>query len=144
VPLRGRGTLPDISNNIILNEKGASRMNQDGLDAYRANQVMGASPGQLVLLLYDHVIKCLKNADMDGARRGIVELMGSLDLDYQEVSGRLFSLYEYCLDLVKKGEYDQACKVVTDMRLMWAMAIKKMTSQHSPTEPDKETADVKS
>jgi flagellin-specific chaperone FliS len=65
---------------------------------------------------------------MRGASKGIVELMGSLDLDYQEISGRLFSLYEYCLDLVKKGEFDQACKVVTEMRHMWALAIGKMAA----------------
>jgi flagellin-specific chaperone FliS len=122
-------------------------MNQEGIDAYRTNQVMGASPGQLVLLLYDHVIKCLKNQDMRGASKGIVELMGSLDLDYDEISGRLFSIYEYCLDLVKKGEYDQACKVLTEMREMWATAIARMVSQEvkteDKTEEKRESADVR-
>ncbi len=104
-------------------------MNYDGIDAYKENQVMSASPAQLVLLLYDHVIKCLKNGDMRGASKGIVELMSSLDLDYQEISGRLFSLYEYCLDLVKKGNYEDACKIMTEMRNMWATAIEKMASE---------------
>ena len=117
-------------------------MNQQGIDAYKENQVMGASPGKLVLLLYDHVIDCLKNSDMRGASKGIVELMGSLDLDYQEISGRLFSLYEYCLDLVKKKEYDQARKVMTEMRQMWAIAMERMASQGNQQEQAKETADV--
>jgi flagellin-specific chaperone FliS len=117
-------------------------MNQDGIDAYRTNQVMGASPGHLVLLLYDHVIKSLKDSDMRGASKGIVELMSSLDLDYQEVSGKLFSLYEYCLDLVKRQEYDQALKIMTEMRQMWAVAIEQMASQETETTPGKEPADV--
>ena len=119
-------------------------MNQNGIDAYRTNQVMGASPGQLVLLLYDHVIRCLTNEDMTGASKGLVELMGSLDLDYQEVSGRLFSLYEYCLDLVKKSEYEQASKILAEMRQMWAAAIGRMANKEEPVPEDKEAISVES
>jgi len=119
-------------------------VNQDGIDVYRTNQVMGASPGQLVLLLYDHVIRCLGNEDMRGASKGLVELMGSLDLDYQEVSGRLFSLYEYSLDLVKKSEYEQASKVLTEMRQMWATAIGRMANQEEQVPENKEPASVRS
>jgi flagellin-specific chaperone FliS len=119
-------------------------VNQNGIDAYRTNQVMGASPGQLILLLYDHVIRCLTNKDMRGASKGLVELMGSLDLDYQEVSGRLFSLYEYCLDLVKKGEYDHASQILTEMRHMWATAIARMANQPGQVREDKEPAGVES
>jgi flagellin-specific chaperone FliS len=117
-------------------------VNQNGIDAYRTNQVMGASPGQLVLLLYDHVIRCLKNEDMRGASKGLVELMGSLDLDYQEISGRLFSLYEYCLDLVKKSEYEQATKILTEMRHMWVTAIGRMANQGEQVPQDKESSSV--
>ena len=117
-------------------------MNRNGIDAYRTNQVIGASPGQLVLVLYDHVIRCLTNEDMRGASKGLVELMGSLDLDYQEVSGRLFSLYEYCLDLVKKSEYEQASKILTEMRQMWAAAIGRMATQEEQVPKDKEPTSV--
>ena len=117
-------------------------MNQEGINTYKTNQVMGASPGQLVLMLYDHVIKCLKDSDMQGASKGIVELMSSLDLDYKEVSGRLFSLYEYCLELTKKGQYDQACKVISDMREMWAAAIKNMVAQSDAASDRPEETDV--
>jgi flagellin-specific chaperone FliS len=119
-------------------------VNQNGIDAYRTNQVMGASPGQLVLLLYDHVIRCLAKEDMRGASNGLVELMGSLDLDYQEVSGRLFSLYEYCLDLVKKNEYEQASKILSEMRQMWATAIGKMANREEEVQKDKERISVES
>jgi flagellin-specific chaperone FliS len=119
-------------------------VNQNGIDAYRTNQVMGASPGRLVLLLYDHVIRCLAKEDMRGASKGLVELMGSLDLDYQEVSGRLFSLYEYCLDLVKKGEYEQASKILTEMRQMWVTAIGRMSDKGQEVRQKKEPISVKS
>ncbi len=104
-------------------------MDYDGINAYKENQVVGASPGKLILVLYDHVIKCLKNSDMKGASKGLVELMSSLDLDYQEISGRLFSLYEYCLDLVKKNDYEQALKIISEMRHMWATAIERMATE---------------
>jgi flagellin-specific chaperone FliS len=117
-------------------------MNENGIDAYRSNQVMGCSPGQLILLLYDHVIKCLNSSDMRGASRGIVELMSALDLDYQDISGRLFSLYEYCLDLVKKENYEEASKILTEMREMWATAMRNMAPQENDDRADKEPADV--
>jgi flagellin-specific chaperone FliS len=115
-------------------------VNQNGINVYKTNQVMGSSPGQLILLLYDHVIRCLTSRDMRGASKGLVELMGSLDLDYQEVSGRLFSLYEYCLDLVKKGEYEQAAQILTDMRHMWATAIGRLTNETGQVAEAKEPA----
>jgi flagellin-specific chaperone FliS len=109
-------------------------MDREGIDAYKRTQVMGCSPGQLVLVLYDHILGCLRKSDMRGASKGLVELMSALDLDYQEVSGRLFSLYEYCLDLVKKQKYEEAGKILAEMRAMWATAMKNMTRDGSAAE----------
>lgn len=121
-------------------------MNYEGVDAYKQSQVTGASPGQLVLMLYDHVITCLKESDQRGASKGIVELMGALDVDYQEISGRLFSLYEYCLAEVKKGNCDEACKMLSEMREMWATALARLTAESAESRPEgesaKETTDV--
>jgi flagellar protein FliS len=117
-------------------------MKHDGVDAYKQSQIAGASPGQLVLLLYDHVIKCLRESDQRGACKGIVELMGALDVDYQEISGRLFSLYEYCLEQVKKGNCDEARIMLSEMREMWAAALGKMTREASAAGSGKESVDV--
>ena len=57
--------------------------------------------------------------------------MSALDLDYQEISGRLFSLYEYCLELVKKQKYEEAGRILAEMRTMWAAAIKNMVKEES-------------
>jgi flagellin-specific chaperone FliS len=127
---------------VITENRRERAVNPDGIDAYRTSQVTGSSPARLVLLLYDHVIKCLKSGDSRGASKGIVELMGSLDLDYQEVSGRLFSLYEYCLDLVKKGEHEQAGKIMTEMRHMWDVAMKQMASEDRAGEAVPGSTDV--
>jgi flagellin-specific chaperone FliS len=152
VPLRDRGTHHHVSGTgsgafaggrECRRERKGRAVKQEGIDAYRVNQVTGASPGQMILLLYDHVIRCLKAQDMHRASKGIVELMSSLDVDYQEISGRLFSLYEYCLDLVKKGDYDRACRIFTEMRQMWAAAVANRASQETVAdEPTKETVDV--
>ena len=115
-------------------------MKYDGVEAYRQSQVTGASPGQLVLMLYDHVIDCLNESDQRGACKGIVELMGALDVDYQEISGRLFSLYEFCLEQVKKGNTEEACKMLSEMRGMWATALSKMAAESMSGKPEGETA----
>ena len=55
------------------------------LATYKASKVQGATPGQLLLQTYDFIIACCRRGDMIRAKNGIVELMGSLDLDYHTV-----------------------------------------------------------
>ena len=77
---------------------------------YRKQQVETASPGQLILLLYDAAIRHCRSAqsailqnDRDGAARHLLkaqdivsELMASLNLEAGgELGARLLRLYEY-------------------------------------------------
>ena len=83
---------------------------EQALAAYRRHQVQTASPGQLIVIMYDACIghcKAAQDAIEAGDRgsasshltkaRGILaELMSSLDIDAGgEISGRLLRLYEY-------------------------------------------------
>ena len=81
-----------------------------GAKAYRENAVLSATPEQLVVLLYEHLIinlkradKQIRNRDLEGkgeslarANDIVLELLSSLDFDKGgEIAGRLASLYGF-------------------------------------------------
>lgn len=113
---------------------------QDAVATYSANQVEGATPGQLMLQTYDYVIACCRRKDMVQAKKGLVELMGSLNLDQTDVAGPLFRVYEYCLDVVREGKFDEALGYLSELREVWADVVDKVESgagalEHETAEP---------
>jgi flagellar protein FliS len=90
---------------------------------YATSQIQGASPGQLVVMLFDATIAACRRGDRQVARQGLVELMSGLDLDYLDVAGPLFRLYEYCLDEVRKGNIEEVQRILTGLREAWCAAV---------------------
>ncbi|MDK2902922.1 MAG: flagellar secretion chaperone FliS [Clostridiales bacterium] len=116
---------------------------------YRQSSIMTASPGELILMLYDGAIKFIKQAkgyidekDMQKANDAILkaedimaELMADLDPDY-EISQSLYSLYEFINDClinanIKKDKQllDQSMELINDIRQTWAQAVKQYRQQ---------------
>lgn len=110
---------------------------------------MTASPGELILMLYDGAIKFIKQAKMHIENRDIekahgailraqdivAELMADLNLDY-EISHQLASLYDfinYCLVQanIKKDKnlLDQCLELLVELRETWAEAVKQYRRQ---------------
>lgn len=112
---------------------------------YREAEVVSASPGQLVLIIYDHVLVNLSRArlrlaDIDGAARsdaldraraGVTELLVTLDRDRGgELAGGLGSLYMFWLgELSILGvkpnatRLDAIIHMVTELRAAFAEAV---------------------
>jgi flagellar protein FliS len=108
---------------------------------YRKNAVNGASPLQLVIMLYDGALKFMEggrhaiahndlvkqNDQLQRAQKVIMELMSCLDMEKGgEVAKNLLSLYTYVLnELVKANVEDSAdrvdrcMKVMRDLRESW-------------------------
>jgi len=129
-------------------------MNANPLAAYRETRVKTASPGQLVVMLYDEAVKqCdialdylkvdLKkhpehiekfNAALGKVQDILTELMASLDFDAGgEIAQNLFSLYVWfgreILDANLTKEVDRVCAVramLSELRGAWAEAGAKM------------------
>ena len=84
--------------------------------AYKRNEILNASPGKLILLLYDGAIQSLERARIEllspgqeksakvgeslGKAMSIIgELRASLDHDVsEEIAGNLDRLYDFCLE----------------------------------------------
>ena len=109
-----------------------STMAQD----YRHNQVMTASPMELVLILYDACIRALQDAEeafaVDApesverisrsllrAQNVITELMVSLDMEKGgEVAGNLYRLYDFMIDQLMEANVKKQVEPVRAVREM--------------------------
>ncbi len=109
---------------------------------YRKNAVTGASPLQLVVMLYDGALRFMEagrfamvrkdleaqNDKLQRAQRIVTELMASLDMQRGgELAKNLFGIYSYVLNelveanLTDKPEpLDRSIKIISDLRDSWA------------------------
>ncbi len=118
---------------------------------YKKNAVNGASPLQLIIMLYDGALRFMEagkhyiangnlekqNDSLQKAQRIVTELMASLDMDKGgEIAKNLFSLYGYVNNELILGNInddavciDRAIKVISDLREGW---VALETSQQQP------------
>ena len=91
---------------------------------YQRNQIMSMTPAQLVLKVYDVAILGCKTKDSGKVSKALVELISALRFEHGEISLGLFRLYQYCLDSVKIGKFDEVTAILTDLRNTWLTVIK--------------------
>ena len=94
------------------------------LDGYKSNEIMGLTPVQVILKLYDFVIMNCKRKDMDKVNAGLTQLIASLNFEYKEVSLGFFRLYRFCQDRARKGDFKSVLDVIGELRTAWAQAFK--------------------
>ena len=121
----------------------ANRMNP--YNQYRMTSVQTANPEKLLLMLYDGLVVCLKQAKqaveekkMDQAHTSLIqgqdiitELMNTLNMDY-DISEGLYKLYDYQrqqlieANIKKDAEIiDQVLTFTSDLRQTWAQAVEQ-------------------
>jgi len=90
---------------------------------YRAQQILSASPMQLLLIVYEQAIVGCEARDAQRAGRAITELIGALNFDLGELPVSLFRLYEYCLWEIRRGGYPAALQVLRGLKGAWEEAL---------------------
>ncbi len=90
-----------------------------GLQQYRTQDVMGATPLHLVVMAYDVAIVACEKSDYERATKAISLLRDALNFDYSEVAGGLFRLYQWCLDCIRQGDYQSAIQTLRELREAW-------------------------
>ena len=136
--------------------------------SYKAQSVQTASPGKLVLMLFDGYLRftsAARNAfdetDMTKKNEGInnnliraqnivTELQSSLDMSVPgELPGTLYRLYDYVLhqlqqaNLHKKAEtIDEADKVISELREAWAEMLIQNPSEGSSPSADSQPGSI--
>jgi len=122
-------------------------MSNNPMNQYRLNQIMTATPQQLVLMLYDRALRDLRQAkeaieakDPIAAGRLLVhleeildELLVGLDLDAGgDIALNLGRLYDYCIIRCREANVtkdltivDELHQLFSDFRQTWAEAMIK-------------------
>jgi flagellar secretion chaperone FliS len=97
--------------------------------AYRKGEVLAATPGQLVVLLYDGARRFLRQGAMamrDGqierahnalrkAERIINHLDGTLDFEQGDIPQLLHAIYRFCLRYLNEARLDQDADKVEEI-----------------------------
>ena len=102
---------------------------------YRKQEVLTATPLYLGIMAYDLAIRSCDKKDMETALKAVSALRDALDYDYAEIAGSLLSLYNWCLDCIRKQNYDQAKQTLVELREAWVTIEKQMNSPKSQQVP---------
>ena len=99
-------------------------LTQTAARRYQQNSVMTSDPLKLVLLAYDRAITgcCQENPEIAG--RAIRELIMGLNMDAGDIAAKLLAIYQYCGELARNGQYEEAANILQDLRDTWA-AVRK-------------------
>jgi flagellin-specific chaperone FliS len=87
--------------------------------AYRKQEVLSATPLHLVIMAYDLAIRSCDQKDMATALKAVSGLRDALDYNYAEIAMNLLSLYNWCLDCIRKQEFAQAKQTLVELREAW-------------------------
>lgn len=92
---------------------------------YQKNQIMSLTPAQLVLKIYDYAILGCKLKNSQKVSKALIELISGLNFNYGEIPLGLFRLYQYCLDIIKKDQFEEALKILSELRDAWIDIVKE-------------------
>lgn len=90
--------------------------------SYIEQEVLSWSKEKIILKMYDLFIVSCKRQDTSKMGKVLIELMGSLNFEYEETATRLYRLYEYCQRCIFQKKYDEALHIITELRNAWAQA----------------------
>lgn len=127
-------------------------MNMQSANAYKAQQIMTASPEQLTLMLYNGAIRFVGEAmlaidagELEKAHNAnmraqdiVREFMCTLKMD-MEISQGFYALYDYLEFRLTQGNLkkdksmlQEAREMLIDMRDTWAEAMKRAKAEQGP------------
>ncbi len=87
---------------------------------YQRQDVLSASPTQLVTKLYDLAILACNNDDRIKLRKVLIELISSLNFEEGgDVAIRLSQIYEFCMRESVSGDLLQISEMLSDLRDTW-------------------------
>lgn len=104
----------------------AAVLNKSKLNPYLVNQILNASPEQLLIKVFDFAVVHSEKKDMIKTNTAIQELINFLRFDddrFKDLAINLLRLYQFCQDQARKGNFEIVTKILTELRESWLQAI---------------------
>lgn len=101
-------------------------LQKNKLNPYLSNQILNASPAQLLIKVFDFAIINSEKKDLIKTNNAIQELIGFLRFDddtYKELSFNLLGLYQFCQDQARKNNFQIVTKILSELRESWLKLI---------------------
>jgi len=89
---------------------------------YQRQAIMNASKEELIVKLYNFAIVACHQKDGNRLQEILQVLVKSLNFEY-EISGSLFSMYEYCQAQAEKGEFEEVRDLLEPIRDTWEESV---------------------
>ena len=94
------------------------------VNIYKEHEINMSSPEKCVLHLYDAAIQSCVMGQEERAGRALAMLIDGLDFKMGgEVANQLMGLYDYCLRLVHRQQFDHPTKILRSLREAWQSAL---------------------
>ena len=94
--------------------------NNYATQSYRAIQVNGASPVDLLIMTYDATLTACHRRDLLQLTKALGVLRDALDYSYNgEIALGFFRLYQYCEELARQDQFDEAAFYLRELREAW-------------------------
>lgn len=94
------------------------------VNIYLQQQIMTASPEELIKYLYDAGIIACKRRQKSKALEVLQELINSLRFDQDgDIAMNFYRTYSTITDLIGRNEWDRAIKMLTEIRTSWITAM---------------------
>jgi flagellin-specific chaperone FliS len=88
--------------------------------AYKEQQIMTASPLDLVIITYDAALMGCTTADPQRSLQALSQLRSCLNWEAApEVAPRLQALYEYCEECIRQRDYGVPERILRELRDTW-------------------------
>lgn len=84
-----------------------------------------------VLALFDCALRGCRMRSHAVVREALHESMRSLDLERQDVTGRMVVLFEFCLAESARGRFEEAAEVLEDLKESWSEAVESIRRDRS-------------
>jgi len=76
-----------------------------------------------VLALFDCALRGCRMRSHLVVKQSLTESIRCLELDRQDVTGRMLALFDFCLAESEQGRFEEAAEVLIDLKESWAQAV---------------------
>lgn len=98
--------------------------------AYQTGRTIGAHPIDLIVMTYNEALAGCQESNLTRTEKALLALKASLDHEKQpSLSVHLRHIYDHCMYLVHKRQFDQSAVLLSEIRDAWKEARTKMVEE---------------